>query len=77
MIYLKSVLIGFGAVLLGCLVAPIGMMIWPALHHSVEPVVSYSPRGLVNHLTGSFGFWIFLIVMFTTGFVPSVFFSKR
>jgi hypothetical protein len=28
MIYFKGVFIGFGVVLLGCLVAPIALMIW-------------------------------------------------
>jgi hypothetical protein len=72
------VLVGFGTVLFGCLVAPIGLMIWAGWKsQGGETTVSFSPMGLANHLAHSLGFWVFIIVLFTTGFVPSVFFSKR
>jgi hypothetical protein len=78
MIYFKGVLIGFGTVLLGCLVAPIVWMIWAHWNSQGDgTTVSFSPMGLVNHLAHSLGFWIFFIVLFTVGFVPSVFFPKR
>ena len=78
MIYFKGVLMGFGTVLLGCLVAPIGLMIWA--HWNSQgggTAVSFSPIGLVYHLAHSVGFWIFIVMLFTAGFVPSVFLPKR
>jgi hypothetical protein len=78
MIYVKGVLIGFGTVLLGCLVMPIALMIWASWNsQGGGTTVSFSPLGLVNHLAHSLGFWMFFIVLFTVGFVPSVFFRKR
>jgi hypothetical protein len=78
MIYFKGVLIGFGTVLLGCLVAPIALMIsasWKS--QGGAATVSYSPMGLTHHLAHSLGFWVFIIVLFTAGFARSVFFPKR
>jgi hypothetical protein len=78
MIYFKGVLIGIGAVLLGCLVAPVAWMIWAAgRSQDGAATISYSPMGLGEHLTHSPGFWVFIIALFATGFVPSVFFRKR
>ena len=77
MVYFKGVLIGFGTVLLGCLVAPIAMMVWASANSHGGTTVSFSPMGLANHAAHSLGFWVFIIVLFTTGFVPSVFFAKR
>lgn len=78
MIYVKAVLIGFGAVLLGCLVASFGMTFWSGLTlHGAAAQVSYSPRGLAQHLGHSLGFWTFLILLFAAGFVPSAFLRKR
>ena len=78
MIYFKGVLIGVGTVLLGCLVAPIALMIWASWKSQVgATTVSFSPMGLAHHLAHSLGFWVFIIVLFTAGFVPSVFFPKR
>ena len=78
MTYFKGVLFGFGTMLSGCLVAPIAWIIW-ALRTSQAGTahVSYSPMGLGSHLTHSLGFWVFIIVLFAAGFVPSVFFPKR
>jgi hypothetical protein len=39
--------------------------------------VSFSPMGLAYHLVHSLGFWIFVILLFSAGFVPSVFSPKR
>jgi hypothetical protein len=78
MIYVKGVLIGFGIVLLGCLVTPIALIIWASWKsQGGGATVSFSPMGLVNHLAHSLGFWILIVVLFTAGFVPSVFFPKR
>jgi hypothetical protein len=77
MIYFKGVLIGFGTVLLGCLIAPIVLMIWAGWNSHGGTTVSFSPMGLANHLAHSLGFWAFIIVLFTAGFVPSAFFAKR
>ena len=78
MIYFKSMLVGFGTVLLGCLVAAIAMMFWAAWKsHGGAATVSFTPMGLAYHLAHSSGFWVFIVVLFTAGFVPSVFFSKR
>jgi len=75
MIYFKGVLIGFGTVLLGC---PIALMIWAIWKSKREAVlVSYSPRGLEQHLTHSLGFWVLIVVLFTAGFLPSVLFRKK
>ena len=57
MIYFKSALIGLGAVLLGCVVAPIAMLIWASWKtHSGEISISFSPIGLAH----SVGFWAFM-----------------
>ncbi len=78
MIYFKGVLVGFGTVLLGCLVAPIALLIWAGWKsQGGGTTVSFSPMGLAHHLTHSLGFCVFIIVLFTAGFVPSVFFTKR
>ena len=78
MIYFKNVLVGFGTVLLGCLVAPIALMIWASWKSSGGgTTVSFSLMGLANHLAHSLGSWVFIVVLFTAGFVPSVFFAKR
>jgi hypothetical protein len=78
MIYVKAVLIGFGAVLLGCLVTPIALTIWASWKsQGGAATVSFSPMGLANHLAHSLGFWAFIIVLFIAGFVPSVVFRKR
>jgi hypothetical protein len=75
MIYFKGVLIGLGTALLG---TPIALMIW-AIWKSQggAATVSFSPMGLANHLEHSLGFWVLIIVLFTAGFVPPVFFPKR
>ncbi len=74
MTYLKSMFIGLGTVVLGCLVTPIAMLIWASWRSKGEAaLVSFSPTGLAHSL----GFWFFIIVLFTAGFVPSVFFLKR
>ncbi len=73
MIYFKGVLIGFGTVLLGCLVAPIALMMWSGWKSQGGPsAVSFSPMGLAHHLAHSVGFWVFIIVLFTVGFMPFV-----
>jgi hypothetical protein len=78
MIYFKGVLIGFGTVLLGCLVAPVALMMWASWKSAGGgTTVSFSPLGLTNHLAHSLGFWVFIMVLFTVGFIPSVFWSKR
>src|SRR5579862_9451013 len=77
MMYFKSVLAGLGTVLLGCVVAPIGMMAWTSWNSHSETTVSFSPMGLTNHLSHSLGFWVFILVLFTAGLVPYAFFAKR
>lgn len=74
MIYFKSALIGLGAVLLGCMAAPIAMLIWMSWKTQSGPItIGFSPTALVH----SVGFWAFIIVLFITGFVPSLFFLRR
>jgi len=78
MIYFKGVLVGFCAVLLGCLATPIALMIcasWKS--QGGAATVSFSQMGLAHHLAHSLGFWVFIIVLFTAGFVSFVFFPKR
>ena len=78
MIYFKGVLIGLGSVLLGCLAAPVGLMIWAGRNSAAGgTAVSFSPMGLANHLSHSLGFWICIIVLFTASFVRTVFVRKR
>lgn len=78
MIYFKGVLMGFGTVLLGCLVAPIALLVWDVWKsQGGGTTVSFSLMGLANHLGHSLGFWVFILVLFTAGFVPSIFFAKR
>ena len=78
MIYFKGMLIGFCTVLSGCLIAPIAMLLWlGSKSQGGTANVSYSPLGLAHHLTHSLGFWVFVVVLFAAGFVPSVFFTKR
>ena len=78
MTYFKGVLIGFAAVLLGCLVTPIAWMFWTGWKSQGGVVaVSFSPMGLAYHLVHSLGFWIFVILLFSAGFVPSVFSPTR
>lgn len=75
MTYFKGVLIGFGTTLLG---TPIALMIW-AIWRSQDraATVSFSPMGLTSHFAHSLEFWVFTIMLFAAGFVPSVFFPKR
>lgn len=74
MTYLKAALIGLGTVLLGCVVAPIAMLIWVSWKtESGGITVGFSPIALVH----SVGFWAFIIVLFTAGFIPSIFFLKK
>ena len=78
MTHFKGVLIGFCTVLLGCLVAPIALMIWASTKSQGEgATVSFSLMGLAQHLAHSLGFWLFIVVLFTAGFVTSVFFSRK
>ena len=74
MIYFKGVLMGFGTVLLG---TPIALMIWAIWRSQGDAGVSFSPMGMANHLAHSLGFWVHIVVLFTAGLVPSVFFPKR
>jgi hypothetical protein len=75
MIYFKSLLVGLCAVLLGCVLAPIAMLVWASwVSQSGDgATVSFSPMGLLHSLS----FWIFIILLFLAGFVSSVFFLKR
>ena len=75
--YFKAVLLGIGAVLLGCLVAPIALVIWASWKSPEGTAVSFSAMGLASHLAHSLGFWVFILVLFAAGFVPSVLFPKR
>jgi len=79
MIYFKSALIGLGTVLLGCVFAPIAMLIWARVWASwktgtgVMTTVGFSPIFLWH----SMGFWAFIFVLFAAGFVPSLFFLRK
>ena len=67
----KHVFVGLAAVLLGCVVAPITTIIWCSLGRT--PPLTFSPMGLVNHMTSSSVFWLFLIVLFAAGYAISLF----
>ena len=75
MIYLKSVFIGLGTVLLGCVVAPIAVLIWASwkTETGVMTTVGFSPIFLWH----SVGFWTFIFVLFAAGFASSVFFLRK
>lgn len=76
--YFKGVLIGLGTVLLGCLVAPVAFVIRAIMIPQVgTTTVNYSVLGLAHHLARSLSFWIFVLVLFALGFVPTVFFRRR
>lgn len=77
MTYFKAVLLGIGAVLLGCLVAPIALVILGSWKSPKGTAVSFSPMGLASQLAHSSGFWVFILVLFAAGFEPSVLFPKR
>ena len=75
MTYFKDLVLGFGSVLLG---TPLALMMWAIWKSQREATaVSFSPLGLANHLMGSVGFWILVIVLFSAGFVSSVLLRKR
>ncbi|HXS77162.1 MAG TPA: hypothetical protein VN753_13375 [Terracidiphilus sp.] len=74
MTYFRGVLIGLGAVLLGTPIAIIIMAVWNS-HGGTT--VSFSPMGLANHLAHSASFWVLITVLFTAGFVPTVFPAKK
>lgn len=89
MIYFKSVLVGIGTMLLGCLVMPVAMMLWwfgkannlAANKAETGPgeglAVSFSPMGLGSHLAHSLGFWVFVVVLFCAGFLIALRFQKK
>ncbi len=66
----KSGLAGLGMALLGSVVALIALILWRSRQ---QPQVGFSPMGLVNHLTSSWVFWLFLIVLFAVGYAISLF----
>ena len=84
MIYFKSVLVGLGTALLGCIVAPIAVMIWyfwkatkdaPARPGPGETLtVSFSPLGFINHFPW---FWWFITALGIAGFLISVYLRRR
>jgi hypothetical protein len=75
--YFKSVLIGLGTVLVGCVVAPIALVIWASWMTRKSGIgaaaIGFSPIQIMH----SMGFWIFIIVLFSAGFFLSVLFLKR
>ena len=77
MTYFKSVLIGLGTVLVGCVVAPIALVIWASWMTRKSGIraesIGFSPIQIMH----SMDFWIFIIVLFTAGFLLSVLLLKR
>jgi hypothetical protein len=74
MIYFKSVLIGFGTVVLGFVIALIALAIWAARKTGIGGMTfGFSPIDAAH----SVGFWAFILVLFIVGFVPSLLFLKR
>ena len=78
MIYFKSVLVGLGTALLGCVLTAIAMIVWVSWRASKavptgrgeQLTVSFSPMGFINH------FWWFLpliFALFCVGFLRSVY----
>ena len=74
MSYFKGVLIGLGTVLLG---TPVALMIWALFISHPGAAVSFSPRGLAEHLEHSLSFWVLIVVLFSAGFVPFILTRKR
>jgi len=85
MMYLKSVLVGFGTLLLGCALALVAMMMWWTRRSSTGNkagpgetlTVSFSPMGLESHMAHSVLFWVFIIGLFSAGFLTSLCFLRR
>ena len=78
MTYFKGVLVGFGTVLVGCLIALIALIVLASRNSHGETTVSFSPMGFINH----FGptrpwFSVFIIAMFFSGFLITVYLQKR
>jgi hypothetical protein len=74
MVYFKCALVGLGTALLGCVAAPIAMLIWASWKTETgATAMSFSPIGLVH----SIGFWAFATLLFAVGFIPSMFFLKK
>jgi hypothetical protein len=75
--YFKSVLIGLGTVLVGCVLAPIALVIWGTWMTRKRGIgaesIGFSPIQIMH----SMDFWAFIIVLFTAGFFLSVLFLKR
>jgi hypothetical protein len=82
MIYFKSVLVGLGTALLGCVVTPIVMMVrvfWRASKAAPtgpgeQQTVSFSLLGFINHF---WWFSPFIVVLFCVGFLLSVYSQRR
>ena len=88
MMYFKSVLVGLGTVLLGCVVSPMAMVLWwiwtsntankaGATGPRERQTVSFSPMGLEDHLAHSLAFWVFILALFSAGFLASVYVLNR
>lgn len=77
MIYFKSTLIGIVTVLVGCLVAPIVILMRARSMMAKSGIgavaIGISPIELMHTV----GFWAFLFVLFTAGFLLSAFFLRR
>lgn len=82
MIYFKSVLVGLGTALLGCVVTPIVMIVWVSWRASKaapsgpgeQVTVSFSPLGFINHF---WWFFPFILALFCLGFLLSVYLRRR
>jgi len=82
MVYFKSLLVGLGTALFGCVVTPIVMMVWAAWRASKaapigpgeQQAVSFSPLGFINHF---WWFSPFIVVLFCAGFLLSVYLQRR
>jgi len=76
-IYFKSTLFGVIAVLVGCVVAPFVMLI------RARSMMTKSGIGAVSigispiELMHTVGFWVFVMVLFSAGFLLSVFLMRR
>jgi hypothetical protein len=88
MMYFKSVSVGLGTVLFGCVITPIAMVIWwiskSNAANKAEPAGPWGKAGGLFQPDGSGespgafpGFWVFILALFSAGFLASMYFLNR
>jgi hypothetical protein len=76
-IYFKSTLLGLVTVLVGCVIAPI-ILLMRARSMMTKSGIGSAAIGISPiELMHTTGFWVFVMVLFRAGFLMSLFFLKR